>query len=154
MERSWIRSPTEKATSLGYVSWEEVYVSSDRGRREVQYYLKRSDGGKDLAITGKEKSSRHMSYQLAIRNRSNLFPMAPSLKPKSRREVIDWLDSIVSGFLLHESIFQAGSLDNSDASQLDMKFFKDIQSQKLGYYSSEFSWLGSPWALQEEKKAL
>ncbi|KAF9674110.1 hypothetical protein SADUNF_Sadunf10G0093600 [Salix dunnii] len=152
MERSGIRSPTEKATSLGYVSWEEVYVSSYRGRREVQYYLKRNDGGKDLAITGKEKSSRHMSYHLAIRNRSNLFPMAPSLKPKSRREVIDWLDSIVSGFLLHESIFQAGSLDNSDASQLDMKIFKDIQSQKLGYYSSEFSWLGSPWVCRKKRK--
>jgi hypothetical protein len=97
MERSGTRSPPEKATSLGYVSWEEVYVSSDRGRREVQYYLKRNDGGKDLAITGKEKSSRHMSYYFEIRNRSNLFPLAPSLKPKSRREVIDWLDSIVSG---------------------------------------------------------
>ncbi|KAG6759647.1 hypothetical protein POTOM_036131 [Populus tomentosa] len=152
MERSATRSPPEKATSLGYVSWEEVSVSSDRGRREVQYYLKRNDGGKDLAITGKEKSSRHMSYYFEIRNRSNLFPMAPSLKPKSRREVIDWLDSIVSGSLLQAPIFQAGSLDNSDASQLDMEIFKDIQSQKLGHYSSEFLWLGSPWVCRKKRK--
>ncbi|CAK7326553.1 unnamed protein product [Dovyalis caffra] len=175
METLGFRSQPESATSLGtlgYISWEEVYVSSDKGRREVRYYLKRNDGGKDLAIVGKEKSLRHMSYYFAIRNRSKFFSMAPSLKPKSRREVIDWLDSIVSGTgyykpvdtlfrvvvndvrcsLPHESFFQAGSLDTSDVSQLDLEIFKDIRSQKLGYYSSEFLWLGSPWTCRKKRK--
>ncbi|KAJ6768668.1 AGENET DOMAIN-CONTAINING PROTEIN-RELATED, partial [Salix koriyanagi] len=61
MERLGIRSPAETAL-VGYVSWEEVNVSRDKGRREVKYYLKKNDGGKDLAIIGKEMSLRHMSY--------------------------------------------------------------------------------------------
>jgi len=35
-----IWSPAEMAL-VGYVSWEEVNVSSDKGRREVKYYLKK-----------------------------------------------------------------------------------------------------------------
>ena len=74
-------------------------MSSDRGRREVHYYLKRNDGSSDLAVIGKEKSLRHISYHYAIRNRS-LLSIAPSsslLKLRSRRELIDWLNSIVQG---------------------------------------------------------
>lgn len=86
-----------------YVSWEEVFVSTDRGRREVHYFLKKRDGISDLAVIGKEKSLRHMSYHNAIGDRV-LIPLAsPSssssllLKLKSRREVVDWLNSVVSG---------------------------------------------------------
>lgn len=95
----------EAATAaLGYVRWEEVFVSADKGRREVHYYLKRSDGSPDLAVIGKEKSLRHMSYHYAFRNRS-LFPAASLVKLKSRREVVDWLKSVVSGnFFLSVSI--------------------------------------------------
>ncbi|KAL9437323.1 hypothetical protein AB3S75_023227 [Citrus x aurantiifolia] len=70
-------------------------MSSDRGRREVHYYLKRRDGcGSDLAVIRKEKSSRHMSYRYVISNTS--FTMS-LYKLRSRREVVDWLNSIVSG---------------------------------------------------------
>jgi hypothetical protein len=96
VERLVIWSPAEMAL-VGYVSWEEVNVSSDKGRREVKYYLKKNDGGIDLAIIGKEKSLRHMSYYFAISIRSNFDSMTPPVKLKSRREVIDWLNSIVSG---------------------------------------------------------
>jgi hypothetical protein len=77
----------------GYMSWEEVYVSSDKGKREVHYYLKRRDGRSDLAVIGKEKSLRHMSYHYAFETN----PSSSFVKLKSRREVIDWLNSIVSG---------------------------------------------------------
>ena len=82
--------------ALGYVRWEEVFVSADKGRREVHYYLRRRDGSSDLAVVGKEKSLRHMSYHYALANRS-LFPAASLVKLKSRREVVDWLQSVVSG---------------------------------------------------------
>ena len=72
-------------------------MSSDKGRREVHYYLKRIGGGSDLAVIGKEKSLRHMSYYYAIRNRSLLLSLKPPLKLKSRREVIYWFSSIVLG---------------------------------------------------------
>lgn len=98
MERPAATSPSS-TNSSAFVRWEEVFVSSDRGRREVHYYLKRKDGSSDLAVIGKEKSLRHMSYHYAIRNRS-LISIAPSsslVKLRSRREVIDWLNSLVQG---------------------------------------------------------
>lgn len=76
-----------------YVTWEEKFVSMDKGRREVRYFLKKKSGELDLALIGKEKSSRHMSYHYAIRNSS----FAPFFRLKSRREVVNWLDSIVQG---------------------------------------------------------
>ncbi|KAG5240386.1 agenet domain-containing family protein [Salix suchowensis] len=147
MERLGIRSPAETAL-VGYVSWEEVNVSRDKGRREVKYYLKKNDGGKDLAIIGKEMSLRHMSYNYAISIWSNLYSMTPPVKLKSRREVIDWLNSIVSGSFPHELSIQAGSLDISDASRLDMETLK---SQKLGHYYPKFLWLGSPWTCKKRR---
>lgn len=80
-----------------YDSWEEVNISVDKGRRKVHYYLKRKDGGLDLAVIGKEKNLRHMRYRLAIRNRPVFASPASFGKLKSRREVIDWLSSVVSG---------------------------------------------------------
>ncbi|TQD76606.1 hypothetical protein C1H46_037854 [Malus baccata] len=89
-----------------FLRWNEVFVSSDKGRREVHYHLKRSDGSSDLAVVGKEKSLRHMSYHYAHRIRS-LFSMSSLVKLKSRREVIDWLDSVVAGkFRTFRSISQ------------------------------------------------
>ncbi|CAA7401442.1 unnamed protein product [Spirodela intermedia] len=46
----------------GYVRWEEVVVSKDKGRREVHYYLEDASGGVVLAVVGRERSARHMSY--------------------------------------------------------------------------------------------
>lgn len=69
-------------------------MSNDKGRREVHYLLKRRGGGSDLAVLGKEKSLKHMSYRYAIRNTSSFRPY---FKLRSRREVVNWLDSIVSG---------------------------------------------------------
>ncbi|KAJ9140724.1 hypothetical protein P3X46_031334 [Hevea brasiliensis] len=149
MER--LGSPLD-TESLGYVSWEEVNVSTNRGRREVRYYLKRMDGGLDLAVVGKEKSLRHMSYHYAVRNRSIFSSMGPSLKLKSRREVINWLNSIVSESLPLESSHLSGSLDSSDASELDIENFKATQHQKQGYHTKEFLWLGSPWTCRKRRR--
>ncbi|KAK9276371.1 hypothetical protein L1049_005904 [Liquidambar formosana] len=143
------------ATSLAFVRWEEVFVSSDKGRREVHYYLKRRDGGSDLAVIGKEKSLRHMSYHYAICNRS-LLSFAPSsslMKLRSRREVIDWLKSIVQDSPAHESSEAAsGSLDSKDACEMDVKSFKDTHLRKLGQITKEFIWLGSQWTCRKRRK--
>lgn len=85
------------SSTAAYVGWDEVNVSSDKGRREVHYYLKKRDGASDLAVVGKEKSLRHMSYHFSIKNRSLFFTAMPFYKLKSRREVVYWLNSVVSG---------------------------------------------------------
>ncbi|XP_051145890.1 uncharacterized protein LOC127261647 [Andrographis paniculata] len=81
-----------------YVSWQEAVVSDEKGRRAVHYYLKRSGGGRDLVVVGKVKSSKHTSYRIAVKGEEllRLFSSRFWVKPRSRREVIDWLNSCLS----------------------------------------------------------
>ncbi|KAJ9163356.1 hypothetical protein P3X46_023033 [Hevea brasiliensis] len=74
------------------------------------------------------------------------------LKLKSRREVIDWLNSIVSDSLPLESPHLPGSVDSSDVSELHIENFRDRQLQKLDHYTKEFLWLGSSWTCQKRRK--
>lgn len=126
----------ETTSPSEYVSWEEVFVSSDKGRREVHYFLKRRDGASDLAVIGKEKSLRHMSYHYAIRDRA-LLPSSSSLsKLKSRREVVDWLNFIVSG------AYPYPSFSPFDFSEIVLGFFP----RSMGFFG------GSEIRLIEEEK--
>ncbi|XP_009356604.2 uncharacterized protein LOC103947416 [Pyrus x bretschneideri] len=135
-----------------FLRWNEVFVSSDKGRREVHYYLKRSDGSSDLAVVGKEKSLRHMSYHYAHRIRS-LFSMSSLVKLKSRREVIDWLDSVVADTAFLKSPDLGGSVsDGKDAYKLGTEIFKDTVLRKLGKHTTEFLWLGSPWTCRKKRR--
>ncbi|KAF8378463.1 hypothetical protein HHK36_029803 [Tetracentron sinense] len=176
------RSSAKSPSSL-FEKWEEVLVSNDKGRREVHYYLKRRDGGSDLAVVGRERSLRHMAYHYALCNRSLLLSLAPSsslLKLRSRRDVVDWLSSIVPGnhaaplvellcipSVLHEKmgstfvIFESphrsshpvdGLLDNEDACDTDVPAIKDHNLRKLGYHSKDFSWLGSSWTCRKRRR--
>ncbi|KAL6596241.1 hypothetical protein ACP70R_047605 [Stipagrostis hirtigluma subsp. patula] len=103
-----------------WTQWEEVVVSNDRGRRLVHYYLRGGAGGekRELAVVGRERSPRHMTYAVQGRFLRSLAAAAgaaaaspsPSRSPaaagadggaqrkwRSRREVVDWLSSLVSG---------------------------------------------------------
>ncbi|XP_059655530.1 uncharacterized protein LOC132302636 [Cornus florida] len=149
------KSAAASTSSAAFVRWEESFVSNDKGRREVHYYLRRRDGTSDLAVVGKEKSSRHMSYHYAIRDRSLLsISSSPSLlKLKSRREVIDWLNSIVPDSLPHQSTQLAGgALDRTDACDLDVEALKEPHLKKLGHHTTEFLWVGSPWTCRKRRK--
>ncbi|KAI7996708.1 Protein AGENET DOMAIN (AGD)-CONTAINING P1 [Camellia lanceoleosa] len=139
---------------MAFVRWEEVNVSNDKGRREVHYYLKRRDGTSDLVVIGKEKSLRHMSYHYAIRDRSllSILPSSSLFKLRSRREVIDWLNSIVPDSPPHQSSEAiCGSLDSKDHCKLNVETLKDVQSKKLGHHTAEFVWLGSPWTCRKRR---
>lgn len=86
-----------------FVSWEEVFALGDRGRKEAHFYLKRRDRNSDLVVIGKEKSSRHTSFVYSVCDGSVLDGSIPKLR--SREDVVDFLNSIVSGttyyFLLY-----------------------------------------------------
>jgi hypothetical protein len=110
----------DAAAARRWVQWEEVVVSNDRGRRLVHYYLRGEPGAggreeRELAVVGRERSPRHMSYavqgrflrSLAAAGDGSAAP-SPSRSPaaaaegaprkwRSRREVVDWLSSLVSG---------------------------------------------------------
>lgn len=95
--------------SKRYTRWEEVVVSTDKGKREVHYYLKDSCGNSDLAVVGRERSLRHMTYETVDEFLRSCHLESPSphcspladgsmpLKWKTRREVVDWLSSFISG---------------------------------------------------------
>ncbi|KAK6921758.1 hypothetical protein RJ641_012265 [Dillenia turbinata] len=153
MERSGATpSSTPSSASNPFVNWEEVYVSSDRGRREVHYYLKKKDGSSDLALIGRERSHRHMLYDYNIKNRS-LVNVLPSQKLKSRREVIDWLNSIVSEVPRHGSSQSAGAPSElRNVNQSNTRALKENHLRKLGHSTKEFLWLGSSWTCRKRRK--
>lgn len=126
-----------------YVSWEEVLVSSDKGRREVHYLLKRRGGAADLAVVGKEKTLRHMSYRYAIRSAS----LGPFIKLKSRREVVDWLDSVVSDSSSGDAV-----MEEKHGCEPEIGALKDNQLQKMQTCTKEFSWIGFPWTCRRRRK--
>uniref|UniRef100_A0A0A9ELF4 Uncharacterized protein n=1 Tax=Arundo donax TaxID=35708 RepID=A0A0A9ELF4_ARUDO len=92
-----------------WTQWEEEVVSNDRGRRLVHYFLRGPGGERELAVVGRERSPRHMSYAVQGRFLRSLAAAAGAgagagadggvpRKWRSRREVVDWLSSLVSGF--------------------------------------------------------
>ncbi|KAK4750329.1 hypothetical protein SAY87_027778 [Trapa incisa] len=96
MERSPLPSSNTIPFSTIYVSWKEAVACPDGGSRVFRYYLNRSDGRSDLAVVGKEK----MPYRCVLRDRSIFGLGDPDSVPemlRSRRDVIDWLNSVVSG---------------------------------------------------------
>ncbi|PSR84930.1 DUF724 domain-containing protein [Actinidia chinensis var. chinensis] len=142
-------------TSSEFVRWEEVHVSSGIRRREVYYHLFRRDGTSDLAVVGKEKSSTHMAYCYAFRDRSllSISPYSYLLKLRSRKDVIDWLNSVVRDSPPHQSSqYVGGAPDNNDACKLDVETFKDVQLRKLGRHTKEFLWLGPPWTCRKKRR--
>lgn len=157
-----------------FLGWEEVTVSNDRGRREVHYYLRDAAGGMDLAVVGREKSARHMSYAvpwsflrsfLALGRGQHLLvsggsppPLSsssglPPLKWRSRREVVDWLSSLVSDSISYGSSPEVDRFsDDEDAEATDIPTSKGLSSGKMGHHSKEFSWLGSAWNCRKRRK--
>ncbi|XP_073302669.1 uncharacterized protein [Primulina huaijiensis] len=139
-------------STASYVDWEEVMVSSEKGRREFHYYLKRNDGGTDLVVVGKEKSARHMSYYYAMKNNKALLSnlkRCSILKLRSRREVIDWIESILTG---EQADGFFGRFGDDLESKLELDSIKDAQTQSLCRYKTEFTWIGSPWTCRKRRR--
>ncbi|XXG40957.1 hypothetical protein AAC387_Pa01g1537 [Persea americana] len=135
--------------SKAFVSWDEVVISNEKAKREVHYYLRRSDGGSDLAVVGKEKSPRHMAYVVPNLFLRSLRPSS-SLKWRTRREVIDWLSSLVADS--HSSKLVDRILDDGDTFAVGDPAFKDFSSRQLKHQSKEFSWIGSSWMCRKKRK--
>lgn len=84
-----------------YVKWKEAFVLSEKGTKEVRYYLKRKDGSLDLAVVGTMKHSLvPLPYRYNVCNKALLKKGSFVLNLKSRIQVVHWLDSIVLGTFL------------------------------------------------------
>ncbi|KAF8414249.1 hypothetical protein HHK36_002249 [Tetracentron sinense] len=86
------------ANGHGFVDWAENHVSQERGNRVVHYFLKDSAGDSVLAVVGTERSLRHMIYVVSeefLQVHGSEKSVNAGFKWRSRREVVDWLTSMV-----------------------------------------------------------
>lgn len=82
-----------------FTEWKEEFVSQERGNRVVHYFLKDSAGESIRAVIGTERSVRHMFYVVAeefVRVYGAEHSIHAGFKWRSRREVVDWLTSMLS----------------------------------------------------------
>ncbi|EYU33840.1 hypothetical protein MIMGU_mgv11b018945mg [Erythranthe guttata] len=80
-------------------AWEERVISSEKGNRIIHYILKDSTGDSLLAVVGKERSINHMCYTVSEEFLHAMGPTSTahsSTKWRSRRDVVEWLVSLVS----------------------------------------------------------
>ncbi|KAI7737370.1 hypothetical protein M8C21_020317 [Ambrosia artemisiifolia] len=87
------------ANSQCYVEWKEDYVSKERGKRVVHYYLKDLSGESVLAVVGTERSVRHMLYVVSedfLKVNAAENSVNAGYRWRSRREVVNWLTSMLS----------------------------------------------------------
>ncbi|CAH9147826.1 unnamed protein product, partial [Cuscuta epithymum] len=137
-----------------YVSWYRAFSPADNCRKEVLYYLKRSDGLSDLAVVGSGKGTGHMSYNYAIKDVSLISASCPLAVPKlrKRREVVDWLNSIVSD-MRHpqDSRAACGTSKNIAAGLNALNTLEDVELQRSGLPVKTFTWIGSPRAVKKSR---
>ena len=82
-----------------YIEWKEQFVSKERGKRVVHYFLKDVSGESILAVVGTERSVRHMFYVVSeeflnVHGADNY--VHAGFRWRSRREVVYWLTSMLS----------------------------------------------------------
>uniref|UniRef100_A0A0D9X836 BAH domain-containing protein n=1 Tax=Leersia perrieri TaxID=77586 RepID=A0A0D9X836_9ORYZ len=171
-------SAAAAAATKRWVQWEEVVVSNDRGRRLVHYYLRgASTGGggggggeevRELAVVGRERSPRHMAYVVQGRFLRSLAAAAAAPSPsrsavdaegaprkwRSRREVVDWLSSLVSGGNYGPSSMADRFNENpyDDIDFTDVAATKDVSPTSSVRNSKQFTWLGPAWLCEKQWK--
>lgn len=82
-----------------FVEWKELFVSKERGKRVVHYFLKDISGESVLAVVGTERSIRHMFYVVAeefLKANEAQNSVNAGYRWRSRREVVNWLTSMLS----------------------------------------------------------
>lgn len=151
-----------------FVEWKEQFVSQERGNRVVHYYLKDSGGESVLAVVGTERSVRHMCYVAAeefleICGKEGCVPAG--FKWRSRREVVDWLTSMLSKQLVqgersgspghnlalpHET--SNGCENDGTALSAQIADHKDILLSNCKLSTSDIVWSGVAWTCGKQLK--
>ncbi|KAI4340020.1 hypothetical protein MLD38_024898 [Melastoma candidum] len=131
-----------------FVEWKEQFISLERGNRVVHYFLKGSSGETVLAIIGTERSVRHMFYIVAddfVKAFGSQTKIHAGYKWRSRREVVDWLTSMISR--QHESsAFSLGNLEFSvNGSGFPQSDSQGHLPRILNGNRSEIVWSGNAW---------
>ncbi|XP_022716759.1 uncharacterized protein LOC111275597 isoform X2 [Durio zibethinus] len=151
-----------------FVEWKEEFVSQERGNRVVHYFLKDSAGESIRAVIGTERSVRHMFYVVAeefVRIHGAEHSIHAGFKWRSRREVVDWLTSMLSKQHLqgdrskspkHEVLLALGSPGwaTNGISARKAQALDDMGHLKrnLNGQSSAVVWSGTAWTCGKQLK--
>ncbi|KAJ4977252.1 hypothetical protein NE237_002358 [Protea cynaroides] len=151
-----------------FVEWKEQFVSQERGNRIVYYFLKDAAGDSVLAVVGTERSLRHMVYVVAddfLQAHGSEKSINASFKWRSRREVVDWLTSLLVKHQTPHDYSKSPTIDSSQAigssefpaSGLDSPVIHlpDRPSRiarKLKGHSTDIVWSGTAWTCGKQLK--
>ncbi|XP_024022152.1 uncharacterized protein LOC21393879 [Morus notabilis] len=144
----------------GFVAWEEHILCHERGNRVVHYFLKDSSEDLVLAVIGTERSIRHMMYVVAeefVQAYGPLGSVNACTKWRARREVVEWLTSLVSR-RCPEELSNSPTNDSTVAlsmsgSSAHQTFLPDqMVSRKLKVQDSEIEWSGVAWICAKQLK--
>ncbi|XP_022716241.1 uncharacterized protein LOC111275279 isoform X2 [Durio zibethinus] len=146
-----------------FVGWEEHIICQERGNRVVHFYLKEASGILVLAVVGTERSIRHMMYVV-----SGEFVQAYGIhgfinantKWRARREVVEWLQSLVSmnrppaDFQMDDSIRGFGPVEVSTTGPIGCQTCLPHQMvlRKLKAQNSDIVWYGIAWICAKQLK--
>ncbi|OVA20153.1 Bromo adjacent homology (BAH) domain [Macleaya cordata] len=152
----------------GFLEWKEEFVSQERGNRVVHYYLKDTAGESILAVVGTERSLRHMVYVVEekfLQVHGPEVSISAGFKWRSRREVVDWLTSLLSKQHPPRDCLKSPSNDSTQAigsSNLSMKGLNAPESyepDRMGRFSRELKghnsdilWSGDSWTCGKQLK--
>ncbi|CAM8941210.1 unnamed protein product [Rhodiola kirilowii] len=139
------------ANGCYFVEWKEEYVSQERGKRVVHYFLKDSAGVSVLAVVGTERSLRHMFYVLAddfLRVCGDDQQIQAGFKWKSRREVVDWLTSMLS----KQHLFRDRKAEGVQLKSGYMSDYMGRLGRSFREQCSDISWSGTAWTCGKQLK--
>ncbi|XP_060186921.1 uncharacterized protein LOC132616502 [Lycium barbarum] len=138
-----------------FVEWKEQFVSKERGHRVVHYFLKDISGESILAVVGTERSVRHMFYVVSEEflkaSDSGEDSVYAGFRWRSRREVVNWLTSMLSKQHL-QSDFSKSPKDDHMSPFSDVASNKGSITRNLRVHSSDIVWSGEPWVCSKQLK--
>ncbi|XP_073047927.1 uncharacterized protein [Primulina eburnea] len=139
-----------------FVEWKELYVSKERGNRVVHYFLKDNSGESILAVVGTERSVRHMFYVvseefLSVHRAEN--SVHAGFRWRSRREVVNWLTSMLSKQHWPEDYAMSpkddpisdGSVKLNQMPSHNCHLRRNLQGHQL-----DIKWLGLAWTCSKQ----
>ncbi|KAI3686170.1 hypothetical protein L1987_79843 [Smallanthus sonchifolius] len=140
------------ANSQCFVEWKEHYVSKERGKRVVHYFLKDVWGESVLAVVGTERSVRHMFYVVAeefLKSNEAENSVSAGYRWRSRREVVNWLTSMLSKQHQegeHSKSPKSGHILGVGAS------FQNRLTRNLNTRVPDIVWSGAAWTCAKQLK--
>ncbi|KAI3820473.1 hypothetical protein L1987_08021 [Smallanthus sonchifolius] len=140
------------ANSQCFVEWKEHYVSKERGKRVVHYFLKDVWGESVLAVVGTERSVRHMFYVVAeefLKSNEAENSVNAGYRWRSRREVVNWLTSMLSK--QHQQGEHSKSPKSDHISGVGASFQNRL-TRNLNIRVQDIVWSGAAWTCGKQLK--